>query len=1006
MSTEISKEKDREQGSIDEKRPSSELSYDIEDGDEALRLVGTLRTAYFSEEYNAKLRRKLTRPPSIMLVWEFPTMYLSQKTRIAKYLGEIPYRLLKCISLTRFIGVNVVLWGIILTLHAAPTGFAGFFVLRFLLGQSNLLVLCHERYDSSIWRVHCIWNCWLSNSSSLLIIPDGACHWQSFTNSPALPPYRVLYILLGGLAILVGICVLIWLPDSPVHAGFLTKEERIAALERVRDDQGGTENKQFKKEQNFGYTSRQTLILATPAGLVGAVMTLLCGYYSDKKVPTIVGSALLVGLNGSHQKVTINSVTLIAFALGNIAGAETFQPKDAPGYLPGKIAILVLLSAQIFISLILRWINIHLNRKKLRVLEEEKARRGWTDEDVEKERQRHAFLDMTDRQKMEHAEAHSLSAKNLNHPRFQKQDNGRVLEYLRDQKRRLKSLKLPEELLEHETVSKFIIPGTGFSSPMLRPRVELHTAQNPTYETEVNVNKARPHSRTQSHRREEATADPFCESLRIQKLHHSKVSQTGSGLEARRAKRKARREIMKGEPPATEKLPKPISVNTYSELSLLQKFPPPNIKRGRLTLKPTSNPGFFSKGKTSIQIRTPSGPVSSNTCRNDMLNRHSMEKNLSPPPSITNQVTTTLEVKDLEKSNNFAQITSTSKAKNYEQSTISELVVPCGATTQPSRNIRSSSPVAPRPLRTYSDVWDIELDKSLPSDAPSIQYASSRVQKNTTFQEDAGSRTLPPFRGQCDVQETYPDSDVICFSPPFEVDFMEKEPYDNTFRWRPYPQIAQQPLYQGSRLDTAYFHEKIDTDCYLARNPLLNNLEIDLTEDDGIIREKYIQSAEQYGMGTFEQEEFERNESNQSMPQLSSQPEVDEHNYWEKISENPPFFGVESQLGDYDYDDNLALDLYAEQDSFSYSSGYYENNMSIHTVKNAERGNEFEVDAETDLGVMERPLFTAQTREFEPVTDWNHNPVEHYSFVGGSNLWSPEKELERLLRNHWLPQKL
>lgn len=43
--------------------------------------------------------------------------------------------------------------------------------------------------------------------------------------------------------------MLIWLPDSPVHARFLTKEERIAALERVRNDQGGTANRHFKKEQ-------------------------------------------------------------------------------------------------------------------------------------------------------------------------------------------------------------------------------------------------------------------------------------------------------------------------------------------------------------------------------------------------------------------------------------------------------------------------------------------------------------------------------------------------------------------------------------------------------------------------------------------------------------------------------------------------------------------------------------------------------------------------------------
>lgn len=39
------------------------------------------------------------------------------------------------------------------------------------------------------------------------------------------------------------------MPDSPVHAHMLTKEERIAAIERVRDDQGGTENKRWKREQ-------------------------------------------------------------------------------------------------------------------------------------------------------------------------------------------------------------------------------------------------------------------------------------------------------------------------------------------------------------------------------------------------------------------------------------------------------------------------------------------------------------------------------------------------------------------------------------------------------------------------------------------------------------------------------------------------------------------------------------------------------------------------------------
>jgi len=104
--------------------------------------------------------------------------------------------------------------------------------------------------------------------------------------------------------------------------------------------------------------------------------------------------------SGHTKKVTINAMTLVAFALGNIVGTEIFLPQDAPGYVPGKIAILVVITAQIFVCFLLRWVNLRLNRKKREVLEAAKARHGWTDEDVERERQKHAFLDLTDRQNM------------------------------------------------------------------------------------------------------------------------------------------------------------------------------------------------------------------------------------------------------------------------------------------------------------------------------------------------------------------------------------------------------------------------------------------------------------------------------------------------------------------------------------------------------------------------------------------------------------------------------
>jgi hypothetical protein len=102
--------------------------------------------------------------------------------------------------------------------------------------------------------------------------------------------------------------------------------------------------------------------------------------------------------SGHTKKSTINAMTLVAFSLGNIIGTEVFLPKDAPAYIPGKIVIMVLLTVQLGISFLLRWVNIRLNTRKQRQIETEQARHGWSDSDVQKERERHAFLDLTDKE--------------------------------------------------------------------------------------------------------------------------------------------------------------------------------------------------------------------------------------------------------------------------------------------------------------------------------------------------------------------------------------------------------------------------------------------------------------------------------------------------------------------------------------------------------------------------------------------------------------------------------
>jgi hypothetical protein len=113
-------------------------------------------------------------------------------------------------------------------------------------GDSNLVVLRDEWSHSNFRR---ICRLCMFPDISLTHFVDAYHQGISFYDGGAIAPWKIIFILLGGLAIIVGLCVLLWMPDSPVHAHRLSEEERIAALERVRDDQAGTQNEEIKRDQ-------------------------------------------------------------------------------------------------------------------------------------------------------------------------------------------------------------------------------------------------------------------------------------------------------------------------------------------------------------------------------------------------------------------------------------------------------------------------------------------------------------------------------------------------------------------------------------------------------------------------------------------------------------------------------------------------------------------------------------------------------------------------------------
>lgn len=61
--------------------------------------------------------------------------------------------------------------------------------------------------------------------------------------------FEAIFICFGALTIAVSIMVLLFLPDTPANAHFLTKYERAQAVARVETNMTGIKNDKWKREQ-------------------------------------------------------------------------------------------------------------------------------------------------------------------------------------------------------------------------------------------------------------------------------------------------------------------------------------------------------------------------------------------------------------------------------------------------------------------------------------------------------------------------------------------------------------------------------------------------------------------------------------------------------------------------------------------------------------------------------------------------------------------------------------
>ncbi|KAJ5638150.1 Major facilitator superfamily domaingeneral substrate transporter [Penicillium lividum] len=230
--------------------------------------------------------------------------------------------ILQRFNLRYVFGPVVLLWAVTCAATAGVTSWRGLFVQRFFLGviesviPTGFMTIVSGYYTQEEQTMRQAW--WFSGVGWFTIIGSALNYGFGQITAGALKSWQYIYIFAGALTFLFGLwcCAM---PNSPVTAWFLTPEERLVAVERLRKGQTGVRCQQIKLSQvkesitdpkiylvalmmasaytingaisgfgplivsTFGYDTLDSILFQFPVGGICLIFIPLCGY-----IPTVI----------------------------------------------------------------------------------------------------------------------------------------------------------------------------------------------------------------------------------------------------------------------------------------------------------------------------------------------------------------------------------------------------------------------------------------------------------------------------------------------------------------------------------------------------------------------------------------------------------------------------------------------------------------------------------------------------------------------------------------------
>ena len=199
-------------------------------------------------------------------------------------LSDIVYILTK-VPAGKWLGVNVVLWGIATACTAAATNYTTLLVARIFLGICEAPVVPTLTLVSSQWYTKseqgprfAFWYCGLGIGQ----IVGGLLSFAfQHVTSLTFQSWKMMFVVLGCVTVVLGITTFFIIPDSPSTAKFLTEEEKSVIGQHVAQETTGAVGSGFKSKQLVD-------ALTDPQLLLLCLMTILVSLYYNSMSFTVL----------------------------------------------------------------------------------------------------------------------------------------------------------------------------------------------------------------------------------------------------------------------------------------------------------------------------------------------------------------------------------------------------------------------------------------------------------------------------------------------------------------------------------------------------------------------------------------------------------------------------------------------------------------------------------------------------------------------------------------------